>query len=136
MAIWLQPFIKKRGAEDVLYISDGLISECPRANFFLLAASNKLVTPRKGILEGITRKNILACARELDVEVEERDVLVSEIASARGAFICSTTKGLFPVSSINEKDFETDIAIFTTLQAALADRIAAYHHAKSKQALS
>lgn len=131
MAIWLQPYIKEKGADDVLYVSNGLISECPRANFFVIGEGNQLVTPGKGILEGITRKNIIACARAMDIEVEERELSVSEITSARGAFICSTTKGLFPVSSIDGMDFETDLALFTTLQTALSDWMGAYQHAQS-----
>ncbi len=136
MAIWLQPFIKEQGADDVLYTSNGMISECPRANFFLLTANNKLITPRKGILEGITRKNIIACAGKLDIDVEERDLPVSETAAARGAFICSTTKELFPVSSINGKVLETDLALFTALQAALCESMAAYKQAKASFAHS
>ena len=136
MAIWLQPFIKEKGAHDVLYISNGLISECPRANFFLLAANNKLVTPLKGILEGITRKNIIARATEMVIDVEERELLISDIASARGAFICSTTKGVFPVSSIDENEFETDHALFTALQVALSNSMEAYKDAQSRLAHS
>ena len=136
MAIWLQPFIKEQGAEDVLYISNGLISECPRANFFLLAANNTLVTPRKGILEGITRRNIIACATEMDVLVEERDVHSSEIASACGAFICSTTKELLPVSSIDGKNLSTDIPLFTALQELLSKRIKSYKAADPTLAIS
>ena len=136
MAIWLQPVIKQKGADDVLYVSNGLISECPRANFFLLYANNKLVTPRTGILEGITRKNIISCATELEIEVEERDLHVSEIASARAAFICSTTKELLPVSSIDGKDLETDPTLFSALQEALSSRITSYKGSKSPLSIS
>ena len=136
MAIWLQPAIREQGADDVLYISNGLISECPRANIFLLDSNNKLATPGKGILPGITRKNIMACAAELDIIVEERDVNVSEIASSRGAFICSTTKELFPVSSIDGKDLKTDNALFTALQGALSNRMASYKSAKTGTVVS
>ena len=36
MAIWLQPFIKDHGADDVLYQREGIVAECPRSNFFIV----------------------------------------------------------------------------------------------------
>src|SRR5882672_3998821 len=55
MAVWLQPYIKERGAEDVLYHQDGVISECPRSNFFIVTADDTVVTPSENILKGVIR---------------------------------------------------------------------------------
>ena len=59
MAIWLQPWMKKNGADDVLYHNNGTVTECPRANFFLVMEDGRLVTPAENILEGVTRKKLL-----------------------------------------------------------------------------
>ncbi|MFL5741384.1 MAG: aminotransferase class IV [Flavisolibacter sp.] len=104
MAIWLQPWLKKMQADDVLYHHQGWISECPRSNFFLITEENKLVTPAKNILKGITRMKILEAARSI-FEVEERPVHLHELTTAKEAFISSSTKKILPVSRIDSKAF-------------------------------
>jgi D-alanine transaminase/branched-chain amino acid aminotransferase len=104
MAVWLQPLRKQKGADDILYHQDGIISECPRSNFFLVVADNKIVTPAQNVLAGITRKKVIEIARN-HYEVEERDVMLEEIRSAQEAFITSTTKQLLRVRQIDDVVF-------------------------------
>jgi branched-chain amino acid aminotransferase len=101
MAIHLQPQIRERGAFDVLYHNNGVVTECPRCNFFLVTADDSLVTPARNMLKGITRKKVLeqAAAR---LAVEERDVLLTEIRTAKEAFITSTSRHIIPVSHIDD----------------------------------
>lgn len=102
MAIHLQPHIHDRGATDVLYQRDGIITECPRCNFFLVTAAGALVTPARNILKGVTRKHLLTLAAEAGVPVEERDVHLDELSTAREAFITSTSRHIVPVSHIDD----------------------------------
>jgi branched-chain amino acid aminotransferase len=104
MAIWLQPERIAAGADDILYHQDGLISESPRSNFFLVTADDKIVTPARNVLAGITRKKVLQLA-EAHVAVEERDVTMEEIKQAKEAFLTSTTKQILPVAQIDETVF-------------------------------
>ncbi|MBL0882202.1 MAG: aminotransferase class IV [Chitinophagaceae bacterium] len=106
MALWLQPWIKKQNAQDVLYHSDGWVSECPRSNFFIITPDNVLVTPDSGMLKGVTRANILSVAREI-MQVEERSVNLEEIRTAKEAFISSSTKRIIPVSAIDDMHLNT-----------------------------
>ena len=62
MALHLQPDICDRGAFDVLYHYNGVITECPRCNFFLVTADGTLVTPARNVLKGITRMKVLEFA--------------------------------------------------------------------------
>jgi D-alanine transaminase/branched-chain amino acid aminotransferase len=101
MAIHLQPHILERGAFDVLYHNNGIITECPRCNFFLVTADDVLVTPARNMLKGITRMKVLAFAYA-NSKVEERDVLLSEIPAAKEAFITSTSRHIIPVSQIDD----------------------------------
>ena len=48
----------------VLYEYDGIISECPRSNFFIITRDGKLVTRARNVLPGITRKHLLMMAGE------------------------------------------------------------------------
>lgn len=98
MAIWLQPWLAQQGADDVLYYSDTGVSECPRANFFIVTEAGTVVTPAQGVLKGITRAQILRLAGGA---VEERAIRVEELKTAREVFITSTTKGVLPVIAID-----------------------------------
>lgn len=104
MAVWLQPKRAASGADDILYHQNGVISESPRSNFFLVTADEKIVTPAENALPGITRKKVLQLARE-HFTVEERPVALAEIALAKEAFITSTTKQILPISQIDEHMF-------------------------------
>ncbi len=100
MAIWLQPYIRHHSANDVLYQLGGVVSECPRSNFFIVTADDTIVTPARNILPGITRMKILEIAAAR-FHVEERDVTLEDIRIAKEAFIASTTKHVLPVSHVD-----------------------------------
>lgn len=104
VAVWLQPKRVEAGADDILYIKDGWVSECPRSNIFLITNENTLVTPAANVLAGITRKKVLQLAKENFI-VEERPVAVEELKKAKEIFITSTTKQLLPVSAIDDTVF-------------------------------
>jgi D-alanine transaminase/branched-chain amino acid aminotransferase len=100
MAVWLQPFIQEKGADDVLYHKDEVISECPRSNFFIVTADDTVVTPTENILKGVIRGKVLNLAQK-QFKTEERPVQLKEIWTAREAFITSTTKHVMPVVQLD-----------------------------------
>ena len=100
MAIWLQPFIKQNSTDDVLYHQNGIITECPRSNFFVITHDNKIITPSKNILKSIVRRKLIETA-EKNFEIEEREISIEETKTAREAFITSTTKTILPVHQID-----------------------------------
>jgi branched-subunit amino acid aminotransferase/4-amino-4-deoxychorismate lyase len=102
MAIWLQPWMKEQGADDILYHHDGVVSECPRSNFFLVTKEGVLVTAQKNMLKGVTRKNIIEVCRAHNIPLEIRDVNTSEFLDAKEAFITSSTKRIIPVHKIDK----------------------------------
>lgn len=102
MAVWLQDKIMEAQASDVLYHYDDFITECPRANIFMVTSSNVLITPANNILKGVTRHRVLEIAAG-EMKVEERDIHIEEIYEAKEVFITSTTKHLMPVKLIDGK---------------------------------
>ena len=98
--ISLIPELRERGLDDVLYFSEGVISEFPRSNFFMVDQQDRIITPKGNILNGITRRVLLQVAREHYV-VETRDVLVDELLIAQEAFLTSTTRLVMPVCEID-----------------------------------
>lgn len=104
---------KSKGADDVLYVSNGIVTECPRANFFLVTAENKLLTPGDNVLAGITRKQIIGLLGT-EYAIEIREVTVQDIADAKEAFITSTTKNITPVLAlVGFKEFGTQPGAIT-----------------------
>ena len=102
MAVWLQPWMKENNADDILYHNNGLITECPRSNFFMITKENILVTPKEKILHGITRKKIITIAKKLGIEIQERDIQLNEITEIKEAFITSSTKRMLPICKIDD----------------------------------
>jgi branched-chain amino acid aminotransferase len=100
MAIWLQPFVREQGADDVLYHHDGVITECPRSNVFMVTPENTLVTPARNILHGVIRGKVLELARRR-FEVEERDMSLNQLRTAKEVFITSTGKHIWPVVQVD-----------------------------------
>ncbi len=100
MSIWLQPLLKEKQADDFLYHNNGIITECPRSNFFMVSPEGKIVTPANNILSGITRMKVLVLASN-HLPIEERDIHIDELQTATEAFITSTTKQIIPVTRIN-----------------------------------
>ncbi len=97
-AIYLQPTIKAAGADDVLYFLNGMVTECPRANFFMVTEQGEVLTPKEHILHGVTRKYILHLK---DYTIKEANINIDMLARAKEAFISSSTKNIRPVTSIN-----------------------------------
>ena len=102
MAVWLQPLLKEKKADDILYYNTESIMELPRSNVFIVTADNKLITPTRNILYGITRKNIIRLAAEI-MPVEERNITVEELLQASEVFLTATTRKILPIVKINNQ---------------------------------
>lgn len=98
--IMLRHQVKAMDADDVLYHQNGLVSESSRSNFFVVTQDGVLVTPDDGILEGITRKYVLALAQE-HMKVEVRPLRLEEVWSAAEAFITNSSMGVMGITKID-----------------------------------
>ena len=101
VGIMMQQVAKSKGFDEVLYVQDGVVSECPRANIFAVTNAGILITPDLGILSGITRMRVINLARP-HMKVENRPVGLEELFNAKEVFITSTTKGIMPVFKIDD----------------------------------
>ncbi len=102
MAVWLQPLLKEKQADDLLYFNKESITELPRSNVFIVTRDNKLITPAKNILYGITRKNIIKLAADI-MPLEERNITVDELLQASEVFLTATTRKILPILKINDQ---------------------------------
>ncbi|HEU4472201.1 MAG TPA: aminotransferase class IV [Flavisolibacter sp.] len=120
MAIWLQPELKAKGADDLLYCQPEGIRECPRSNIFLITADDIVLTPSQHILKGITRQKVLELARKEGLRVEERAITMAELIKAKEVFVTSTTKNILPVSAIDQYSYLVAGAVTTKLSQLLS----------------
>lgn len=96
----------KRGGFDEAIILDsrGHISECSRANIFLVR-KNRLLTPSLdcGCLGGITRRVIFDLAQGSGITVEEGRFRIETLYHAQEAFITNSLIGVMPLVSVDNK---------------------------------
>ena len=91
----------RRGAADALFVNEREhVLEATRSNFFIFRGDT-LITPHRGILMGITRNVVLELARGR-FAVEERPIMLEELALADEAFITSSSKEITPVVQIDD----------------------------------
>lgn len=91
----------RRGATDALFVNEREhVLEATRSNFFIFRGDT-LITPHRGILIGITRNVVLELARS-KFSIEERPILLEELAIADEAFITSSSKEITPVVQIDD----------------------------------
>ncbi len=91
-------------AIDLLYHDNGLIREASRCNFFLIK-DQELHTPANKILHGITRKRVLKT--NIGIPHHEVDIPIVMLSQADEVFITSTTKGVMPITQIDNTNINS-----------------------------
>jgi D-alanine transaminase len=83
--------------------ADGLVTEGASTNAWIVDASGRLITrsTEANILRGVTRLNLIALARSLQIPVEERAFTVAEAQGAAEAFLTAASAFLTPVVRID-----------------------------------
>ncbi|EKT63923.1 D-amino-acid transaminase [Providencia burhodogranariea] len=92
-----------QGADDAIFVKNGLITEGSSSNFFIITQDNTLKTRALSheILPGITRQAILALAKEQKLSIEETAFSIEEAIAAKEAFITSATSVVYPVIEVD-----------------------------------
>lgn len=90
-----------RGASlAILTDGAGLVTEGPGFNVFAFT-DKRLLTPRAGVLEGITRRTVIELAEATGVSVVVNDVPVEALHRASEIFFTSTAGGVMPVTVLD-----------------------------------
>lgn len=120
---------KKQGADDVIFVEDGFITEASSANFHIITKAGVLVTRHlsNALLHGITRGSVLGLAGKADLQVEERAFSVEEALDAAEAFVTSATNFVMPVVSIDGRAIGSGrpgVATLKLREIYIADKLA------------
>lgn len=92
---------KQKNAIEAIYIDDKKrIYEGTTSNFFIVI-ENKIITPKKDILFGVTRQVVLEIIRKLKIQIIEKSIFYNDLRKAKEAFLTSTNKEIMPVVKVN-----------------------------------
>jgi len=93
------------GFDDAIMLNKrGKVAEASAANLFMVRDGVLLTSPVYGdILEGITRRTVLTLARELGIEVLEREIDRTELYICDELFLCGTGAQITPVTSVDHR---------------------------------
>lgn len=96
----------KAGADEGLMLDPhGFVATCNSTNFFVVRKGEVWTSTGRYCMNGITRGNILALARENGIRAEERDFSLTEAYGAEEAFVTGTFGGVTPVRELDGRVF-------------------------------
>ncbi|MGZ4178583.1 MAG: aminotransferase class IV [Solirubrobacteraceae bacterium] len=84
----------------ILLDGEGLVCEGPGFNVFAIV-DGQVLTPSRGVLEGITRRTVIEIAEGLGWTVHVGDVPASVLYRAQELFLTSTAGGVMPVATLD-----------------------------------
>ncbi len=78
----------------------GYLTEGPGFNVFIIK-NGILLTPIKGVLQGITRRTVLEIAESLEIRTEIREIAKLEVLDADEVFLSTSAGGIMPLVRVN-----------------------------------
>lgn len=121
---------KAAGADEALLLDvHGRVCEVSGCNIFIVRGRH-LLTPKHGILFGITRETVFELAADRGLSIEQADLELYDAYTADEIIICSTAGGLLPVTTIDGRGIRGGRPgpVFKELQAAYQALIASDRH--------
>ena len=95
----------RAGADDALLLNEeGDVTEATTSNVYLVTRG-LLVTPclEAGILEGTTRRRVLALCRDAGIPASEERVPAAALSAADEVLLSSSVRGVLPVTRIDRR---------------------------------
>lgn len=94
---------KRNGFDEAILLDhNGNVSEAPGENIFIVR-EDRLITPpdSSSALEGITRDAIIRIGKDLDIDVQEREIARSELVISDEIFLTGTAAEITPIISMD-----------------------------------
>jgi branched-chain amino acid aminotransferase len=93
----------------------GGITEGSRSNVFFVKGDVLITPPFNKVLPGITRQKTMLCAKELQLEIFEKDVFRKDLPGFDSVFITGTSPKILPVKTIESFSYNTENKILRSL---------------------
>jgi branched-chain amino acid aminotransferase len=95
---------RSQAYEAILCAGDGSVAEGASSNVFAVFGGEVRTPPTEvGILDGITRGKVIQLCRANEIPLVECRISPDELRGADEVFITSATRGVLPVTTIDEK---------------------------------
>ncbi|MCC6748418.1 MAG: aminotransferase class IV [Deltaproteobacteria bacterium] len=96
---------RRSGAHEALLLdAEGHVAEGSSSNVFVVREEGLLTPPvEAGILEGITRRKVIALARRAGIAVHEQPLTPEDLFGASEVFITSTLREVMPVTRVDDR---------------------------------
>lgn len=119
-------------ADDAIMLDNlGFVAETNACNIFMVK-NNILFTPHAdACLTGVTRKTVIALAKEAKIEIVERNLSISEFYNADEVFTTGTMGELTPVVEIDGRVIENKTGSSIQEQLYVAFKLQTEQHAES-----
>jgi branched-chain amino acid aminotransferase len=111
-----QKLIQEEAYEAILVNENNLITEGSKSNIFFLSDDTLFTAPDDIILNGITRKHVLAICREHKIKYELKCVNADDISKYEAVFITGTSPMVLPLCCIGEVKFNTKLPLMEELR--------------------
>ncbi len=121
-----QKLLNTQYVETLLVNSKNQITEGSRSNVFFIKSNELRTAPNEIVLPGVTRKHILGICKREKIPVIFKMVLVNELETYEGAFICGTSINVLPVRKIENLTFEVSNKVTQILTYKLNAEIKSY----------
>jgi branched-chain amino acid aminotransferase len=90
------------GADEALMLDPhGFVATCNSTHFFIVAGDEVLTSDGRYCLAGITRANVLELCRANDIPARATTFSLTDVYSAREAFVTGTFAGVVPVRAVD-----------------------------------
>lgn len=95
---------KKSGAYDALFVdSQGFVREGTRSNFFVIKNKILYTPPVQKVLDGVTRRTVIDCAKQNGYKIVERDIKLKDVFKYEGAFLTNTSGKIVPIRVVQSQ---------------------------------
>ncbi len=100
----------RQGADEAIMLDqNGYVAETNSTSLQMIKDGELILPTVDSQLPGITRKTMIAIAKEKGMGVQERNVSISEFYNADEVFICGTVGEVVPVKMIDGKKIGTEV---------------------------
>jgi len=107
-ALAMQQALRRGAFEGVMRNYRGELTECTASNLFIVKDGAALTPPLDaGLLPGITREFLFEIAADIGVPMREQTLRDEDLYSADESFLTGTTRGVLPITTVDDRSIAT-----------------------------
>lgn len=118
-----EEFKAEKDVYSLLYVYQGAVGECERANIFFIRDGILITARDEDVLLGVTRAKVLEIAEDLEIKVVKRSLLERELFTMDAAFMTGTSIHVLGVKEIDGLAFDVNNPVLKALAQEMDKRI-------------